>query len=93
MFLSDILETETKVRCNSTERFTHIDLSDDDNGLQLSMPHAVAEKLHAELGLALAQLHGRQFAEGTLSRAERDAAHTERCALENAEAESQPAGA
>lgn len=64
MFLSDTMEKNTKVRCQSTERFTHIDLSDDENGLHLSMPHAVAETLHKELGNALAQLHGRQFAEG-----------------------------
>lgn len=64
MFLSDTMEKNTKVRCQSTERFTHIGLSDDENGLQLSMPHVIAEQLHKELGNALAQLHGRQFAEG-----------------------------
>ena len=64
MYLSDIMEADTKIRCNCTARLAHVELCDSENGLQLSMPHAVAEKLHTELGNALAQLHGQQFAEG-----------------------------
>ena len=64
MYLSDIMEADTKIRCNCTARLAHVELCDSENGLQLSMPHAVAEKLYEELGNALAQLHGRQFAEG-----------------------------
>lgn len=69
MYLSDHFENETKIRCNCTGHFSHVELSDADNGIHLSMPHVIAEQLHKALGDALAQLHGQQFAEGRTEQA------------------------